>query len=344
MIANNKRKKLMHYHFVPMTEEYARIIVAQWQYGGEYAFHDYANEAEHILDTSGWGKSVFAALNENDELVGELTTEFFDEHDEYVEYEDFDVAHLSSAEMWVGFGLKPELTGGGRGAHFVSACLEFALRKHNYQGEYVKLGVPVFNQRAIKVYQRLGFEEFKRETGEMDGRPFEAVQMKKLTRTCRCLLLDWGDTLMRVFPECEGPMFEWPRVAALPYTAATLAQLHPHWQMAVATNAAASQENEIRQALERVGLDQWLDKIYCYRKIGYQKPSPEFFTYILDDLKLSPQAAMLVGDDFDADVLGANRCGIRTIWLNERGAENREGALYRTIHSFLELPQALYFT
>ena len=38
---------------------------------------------------------------------------------------------------------------------------------------------PASNERAIKVYQRLGFTEFNRIVGEVDGQAFDAVQMKK---------------------------------------------------------------------------------------------------------------------------------------------------------------------
>jgi FMN phosphatase YigB (HAD superfamily) len=39
--------------------------------------------------------------------------------------------------------------------------------------------------------------------------------------------------------------------------------------------------------------------------------------------------------------MGANRCGIRAVWLNERGSETRVGEMYRTIHDFRDLPRAL---
>jgi ribosomal-protein-alanine N-acetyltransferase len=172
----------MRYDFVPMNEEYARTIVDGWKYGAEYAIHDYSNEADHILDSKSWEKGLFAVLNEDGELVGELTTEFFDENDDYIEYDDFSDEKLRGAEMWIGFGLKPELTGRGLGTGFVSACIEYAMKRHNYRGEYVRLGVPAFNERAITVYERVGFEVFDRVVGEVDGREFEAVQMRKRVR------------------------------------------------------------------------------------------------------------------------------------------------------------------
>ncbi len=169
----------MKYNFIPMNQEYANEIVAHWKYDGEYSVYDYANEADHILDSNSWGKGLFAVLDESGDLVGELTTEFFDENDEYIEYDDFDDEKLNRAEMWIGFGLKPECTGLGWGTGFVSACVEFAVGRHNYRGEYVRLGVATFNERAIKVYERIGFQVFNRTVGEIDGKEFQVVQMQK---------------------------------------------------------------------------------------------------------------------------------------------------------------------
>jgi putative hydrolase of the HAD superfamily len=160
-------------------------------------------------------------------------------------------------------------------------------------------------------------------------------------RDKQCLLFDWGDTLMRVFPDCDGPICTWPRVEALPHVEDTLIQLHEDWRMALATNAATSEEDEIWKALARVGLDRLLDKVYCYRTIGHKKPSREFFDYILHDLKLGRESVFLVGDDFEADVMGANRCGIRAVWLNEQSSETRVEEMYRTIHGLCDLPKAL---
>jgi hypothetical protein len=107
------------------------------------------------------------------------------------------------------------------------------------------------------------------------------MQIKSVTR---CLLFDWGDTLMRVFPEFDGPMAAWPRVEAMPFANEILADLHLRYGLALATNAADSEETEIRAALDRVGLGKLLDKVYCYRNIGHKKPSKEFFDYVLADL------------------------------------------------------------
>lgn len=157
----------------------------------------------------------------------------------------------------------------------------------------------------------------------------------------RCILFDWGDTLMRVFLEYEGPMASWPQVVSMPHAEQVLSELRGRSMLAVATNAADSEESEIRTALDRVGLDKLLDKVYCYRKIGHKKPSKEFFGYIMSDLGVEPSQVIMVGDDFEADVAGANKCGIRAIWYNPRTAERHESAMHQTIHDLRSLPQVL---
>jgi RimJ/RimL family protein N-acetyltransferase len=68
----------------------------------------------------------------------------------------------------VGLGLRPELTGRGRGESFLRAQLSYAAR--HWRPATFRLFVTVWNERAIKLYERMGFREVGRET-----RRFELV-------------------------------------------------------------------------------------------------------------------------------------------------------------------------
>jgi putative hydrolase of the HAD superfamily len=100
------------------------------------------------------------------------------------------------------------------------------------------------------------------------------------------ILFDWGDTLMHDNMNFSPAMKDWPVVEAIPGAAEILPMLHSHWTLAIATNADVSLEQDVRAALQRVNLNQWLDKIYCSKTIGYTKPSIEFFRHIVNDLNL----------------------------------------------------------
>jgi len=170
----------MTYTFVPMNHEFANTIVNTWKYENEYSIYDYSNEADHMLDEDGWDNGIFAVLNENGELIGELSIEFFDEQGQYTAYRAFgNKALINERELWIGFGLRPDLVSKGLGTDFVTACVEFAVQSYHYRGEYVRLGVAKFNQRAIKTYARAGFQEFAQTTGDIAGRMFEVIHMRK---------------------------------------------------------------------------------------------------------------------------------------------------------------------
>ena len=79
----------------------------------------------------------------------------------------------------LGLGLRPELTGLGLGASFVNAGLEFA--KSRFSPKVVQLRVAAFNERAIKVYGRIGFIEVERFLHPTNGGEFDFVRMELTT-------------------------------------------------------------------------------------------------------------------------------------------------------------------
>lgn len=158
----------------------------------------------------------------------------------------------------------------------------------------------------------------------------------------KCVLFDWGDTLMIDFPEQSGPMVLWPRVEAVPGAVETLQRLRSAGlRIALATNAADSDEADIRAALARVGLDDLIDRIYCSRGVGHPKPSAAFFGFIQRDLDLSAADLIMVDDNYDVDVLGANEAGIRAVWLHEGVERSLTTEMQRSVRNLDEVPGVL---
>ncbi len=158
----------------------------------------------------------------------------------------------------------------------------------------------------------------------------------------RYLLVDWGDTLMKVFPDEEGPMKNWDRLEVFPHAISTLCELKQNgWQVIMTTNAMDSEEADIWQALQRVGLEGIVDRIFCFRNLGLQKPDPAFFLEVLSKLGAQASQAVMLGDDFAVDIQGANRVSIPGIWFNPGSKDDRSGIDYCTIHQYQELIQAV---
>ena len=150
-------------------------------------------------------------------------------------------------------------------------------------------------------------------------------------------LFDWGDTLMQDDLHFSGPMAQWPEVAAVDGAVDTLKFLSIHARCCLATNARDSSEKDIRQALARVELDQYIDWIFCFQSLGFSKPDRAFFDLICQRLRLPPKAIAMVGDSYDTDVKGALNAGLRAIWYNPHTDESRTAHGETTIHALNEL-------
>ena len=68
-------------------------------------------------------------------------------------------------------------------------------------------------------------------------------------------------------------------------------------------------------ALEKLGLDRFLDTMIASVDVGYQKPEPEIFQLALERLELGAQETIMVGDNPSSDIQGAHNLGICTVRL-----------------------------
>ena len=95
------------------------------------------------------------------------------------------------------------------------------------------------------------------------------------------LIFDWGDTVMRVFPEFSGPMAHWPRVEAEPGIEDALRTAKPSYVIALSSNASDSGPGLVRDALERAGLEKYFDEVFTARDLKATKPNSAFYRGIL---------------------------------------------------------------
>ena len=122
-----------------MEQSEALEIADRWKYDGEYAFYDMTadpEDYEEIVDPEKRGDRYFSVFD-GDGLIG------------------FFCVVREGADVEIGLGLRPDLTGKGRGRAFLEEILRFA--RENYSFEKIRMDVASFNQRAIKVYERVGF-------------------------------------------------------------------------------------------------------------------------------------------------------------------------------------------
>ncbi len=151
------------------------------------------------------------------------------------------------------------------------------------------------------------------------------------------VLFDWGDTVMRDYPEKTTPMVEWDTVEAIEGIADVLAYLQDSGrQIALATSADVSTEAQIRAALARCGVDIYFSRIYSFTNTNLKK-GEGFYRYILNDLSIPAAEVIMVGDHFEKDVQVPNRLGMFAVWFNLRAEQAQRSDLHITIDSMREL-------
>jgi putative hydrolase of the HAD superfamily len=78
-------------------------------------------------------------------------------------------------------------------------------------------------------------------------------------------------------------------------------------------------ERDITATLDELGLTSWLDVVVTSQDSGFVKPRPEIFQEALKRAKLQPSEAMYVGDQYQVDVIGANKAGMKGVLLDRYG-------------------------
>lgn len=151
------------------------------------------------------------------------------------------------------------------------------------------------------------------------------------------ILFDWGDTLMRDDRSRDDAMCAWPQVEAIEGAERTLRVLSQACMISVATGAGRSDEQMVRQALRRVGLDQHIAHVFVAGRLGFEKSDPRFWVHIQQALHAGPDEILVVGDSFSSDVRAPVQAGLRAAWFNPNSCEKREGSRHMTFHALTEL-------
>jgi putative hydrolase of the HAD superfamily len=65
-----------------------------------------------------------------------------------------------------------------------------------------------------------------------------------------------------------------------------------------------------------LGIDSFVDALVVSEEVGVPKPDARVFELALSRLGSTPDQAVMIGDSWASDILGATALGIRAIWLN----------------------------
>lgn len=168
MLSNLKQVELwkkegnpITYEFQPLSQKHAIEIAEEWHYDAPYDFYDAKSDPEdyeELINKERRGDCYFEAINGN-EFVGYFT---------YINKQN---------GIEIGIGLRPDQCGKHLGADFLLQVEAYLYQLLHPRCFYISIAA--FNQRAIKLYQRCGYEIVNSHMRDTNNDKYEFYDMVK---------------------------------------------------------------------------------------------------------------------------------------------------------------------
>jgi len=93
---------------------------------------------------------------------------------------------------------------------------------------------------------------------------------------------------------------------------ALLHRLNARFRLALITNGPSWTQ---RAKIEQLQLHRWFECMVVSGEFGADKPDPQIFAHVLRTLMIPASQAVMIGDNPEADIRGAQAVGMSAIWI-----------------------------
>ena len=109
-----------------------------------------------------------------------------------------------------------------------------------------------------------------------------------------------------------------------------LEYLKPKYRLFIITNGFREVQDK---KLKNSKIKHYFEAIYDSESVGVKKPDPKIFEHALKDSESNPKESLMVGDNYEADVLGAKKLRINTLHFVAHGEEihNKNETIFKLI-------------
>lgn len=122
-----------------------------------------------------------------------------------------------------------------------------------------------------------------------------------------------------------------------PHSHEVLAYLSASYRLFIITNGFEEvQGKKIRNS----GLEEYFEDIITSEQAGVQKPHGEIFRLALQKAAVTPEESLMIGDDIEGDIKGAQALGIEQVYFNPRNKKHQAHPTYE-IQTLRELREIL---
>lgn len=163
-------------------------------------------------------------------------------------------------------------------------------------------------------------------SGELTLEQSRCERVERLLRWSGCQpseseVLTFSELYRRSYQDARRPV---------PSARALLEALHMRVVVGVVTNNITSEQV---LKLRHCGLDRSIDFMVTSEDVGVCKPHAPIFDEALRRAGCRPAEAVMVGDSWESDVVGARQAGLRAVWFNRSHAAPPGGSTATMITS-----------
>ncbi|BDD03385.1 YjjG family noncanonical pyrimidine nucleotidase [Aureibacter tunicatorum] len=99
----------------------------------------------------------------------------------------------------------------------------------------------------------------------------------------------------------------------MPYAEEVLKALHSKYQLHILTNGFIDVQSI---KMETSGISPYFNSVVTSEHCAYRKPHEEIFKYALKNAGANAEESIMIGDNLEADILGALNAGISAVYYN----------------------------
>jgi RimJ/RimL family protein N-acetyltransferase len=150
--------------FRPMDADGARTLIG-WRYPPPYQIYQLELNPAQIIEAIAFLIDPINAYYRMEQADGSIEAFCCFGLDAQVDGGDY-----SNDALDLGMGVRPDLTGQGRGVIYATALVQYALA--TYAPQRLRVTIADFNQRAQRVWQKAGFRQSQEFRSVNNGRGF----------------------------------------------------------------------------------------------------------------------------------------------------------------------------
>lgn len=94
--------------------------------------------------------------------------------------------------------------------------------------------------------------------------------------------------------------------------------------------------------LELYNITNYFNNIFISEDIGWRKPSPSAFSYVIERLNISPSEAVFIGDDYEKDIIGARNSNIDSIYIDIKNKSDSYSPAIASVNEFKQILDILH--